>query len=250
MASLQKWQLIATVSVLVLVLFIPCTAAQEWTPTLYVLFIDMSVSGRGQEAHWQSAAEQMVFSRFRAGDALVVYGLHDHTGESAALFQGETPVVDLKAGRDATVEARRRYAATLSSGREVVRQALAANSVRAKETRVVESLRRVPKANGRRVKLIYFSDMLESTKTLDLERLRLTGQNTGALVEAAVMTFHVEKGSLVGVSVYCVLDSPNIGQASGSPSPRSALERFWKAVLDAAGARLEWFDSTVFANGR
>lgn len=246
----------ATAAVLALLLASTAVSAQQDAPqpVLYALFIDLSDSGKGQEGHWSAAAERMVFSRFRPGDALLIFGIHDHTAESAPLFPAEqqsweTFSIDMKAGMKLVTESRRRFQDVLTAGRRAVQDAFK-KQYRAKETKIVEGIRRIPRVGNRQVRAVFFSDVLESTSGLNLERLRLTDQNTSPLVEVATKSHRLKKDSHAGVSVSCVLDSPRIGQSPSSPNSRDALEQFWKALFEFVGARLQWFDSTAYSDGR
>jgi hypothetical protein len=241
----------ATLPALLLTAVVAASAQQEATQSvLHVVFADLSVSGKGQEEHWSNAAEQTVFGLMRPGDGLLISGVHDHTGESAPLFLlGAALPIDMKMGSAEVLRRRKLFADMRDGGRGALRKAFA-DRARSRETKVIESLGRIRRNSGRLVKAIYFSDMLESSSALNLEQLRLTDHNTSPLVEAAVRTQGLEKGSLAGVAVYCVLNSPRIGERPPSPNTRLALQRFWRVVFEFTGARLEWFDSTPWMNGR
>ncbi|MEK7752167.1 MAG: hypothetical protein AAB654_09650 [Acidobacteriota bacterium] len=213
-------------------------------PVLFVVFVDQSLSlqpDREQLEHWAAAAEHRVFSRFRAGDALYIYGIHDQSGAAASLFSETPRALPPDADMDTTMAIRREVAAVLASGRSWLREALQ-SSVRSRQTRLLEALPRIRKDPERAREALFLSDMLESTPELDLERSRLTDQNMPELVAAAVARHRLEKDLLAGVSITCVLDSPRIG-APRRTNDRRTLECFWRMVLTGLGATLVSFDS-------
>src|SRR5438093_13622247 len=117
-------------------------------------------------------------------------------------------------------------------------------AVRSRTTRLIESLSRIHTDPHRVTEVLFLSDMLESTRELDLERTRLTSANLVGLAQSAFERYGLSRGLLDGVTVYCVLDSPPIG-GSVKINDRQTLERFWRLILTSAGANLAGFDSRI-----
>jgi hypothetical protein len=211
----------------------------------YLIFVDQSASpGPSDAARWIDAANHKVFERLRFGDSLVVYGVHDHTGDSAPIFEAAIPVVPEDAGMDGVIGARRALRDARVNGLKSVREALK-SPVLSRTTKLIESLRRITGDQQRKTEALYLSDMLESTKDLDLERIRLTDANLPTLAQAAINRYQFTRGMLDGVTVFCVLDSPRVGEPRSKMNDRSMLDRFWRLIFTTLGAQLASFDSRI-----
>jgi hypothetical protein len=213
-------------------------------PVQRVVFVDQSASpGADDAARWLEAANRKVFEQTRFGDSVIVYAVHDHTGGSAPIFEAAVPLLPLGASMEETLHARKLLRHAREAGPAKLDEALH-TPVRSRSTRLLESLRRIPKDPGRVTEVLYLSDMLESTSELDLERTRITGANLMRLAQAAIDRYHLARGQLDGVTVFCVLDSPRVS-AAAKVNDHEALDRFWRLIVVSLGGKLVSFESRI-----
>jgi hypothetical protein len=228
-----------------LVIRVALSASVPRLPVQRVVFVDLSESpGPDDAVRWREAANVKVFERTNFGDSVIVYAVHDHTAESAPLFEVSVPMLGPDASMDETLRARKLLRHARVDGPVKLDEALRA-PVRSRSTRLIESLRRIPKDPGRATEVLYLSDMLESTSELDLERTRISNANIVHLAQAAIERYRLTPGALDGVTFYCVLDSPRVGTASRKANDHQSLERFWRLVVTSLGGNLASFDSRI-----
>lgn len=218
------------------------TAQASTTQTRYIIFVDRSLSpGLEQLAFWTRAAEARVFQRLQPGDAVTAYEISDRTADSAPLIDIAIPRLD-DAGMEETLRIRRILASARSEGLEAVKNAL--RHPTARQTRLLDSICRIPKDESRKIFILYLTDALESGPELDLERTRLTDENLYPLAQAAFTRHRWPREALRGAAVQFVLDSP--GDHKRRPlNDHQALERFWRLLFTNLGADLLSFDSRI-----
>jgi hypothetical protein len=228
---------------LTIAMLLLCVAA--FGATQHVLFVDQSVSPPAADMErWSQAANSAVFAPLQFGDSVLVFGIHDHTADSAPIFDASIPTCGPYAGMDCVIQARRTLLQVRQNGLEAVRAALH-SGVRSRTTKLIESLARIPHDPKHRVEVLFLSDMLESTRELDLERTSITDANVMRLVQSVVDRYRFRSGALNGVTVRAVLDSPPIGGRHVVANDHAALERFWRLLITGLGGNLASFDSRV-----
>ena len=209
-----------------------------------ILFIDQSASiDRDQRREWQNDADSLVRG-IRDGWSVSIYGIHDHTLESAPLFEVDIPAVS----SDGTF----RTAACRNAAIQTARQgALAAvekalNTGGAARTDIFSALDRVhPDPRSRPTTIVFFSDMLNSTPELNMEHPgSVTLQNVGALIPSLARRHLWRKDSLAGTEVYCVLNSIEIGR-SGPAVDRRVQQVFYENLFGALSAKLIRYETTL-----
>lgn len=231
--------------VVLLLIGVAFSASVPRLPVQRVVFVDLSESpGPDDAARWREAANVKVFEQTRFGDSVIVYAVHDHTAESAPIFEASVPILGPDASMEETLRARKLLRHARVDGPVKLDEALR-TPMRSRSTRLIESLRRIPKDPGRATEVLYLSDMLESTSELDLERTRISNANIMRLAQAAIDRYHLTRGALDGVTFYCVLDSPRVGAVSRKANDHQSLERFWRLVLTSLGGNLASFDSRI-----
>src|SRR6266566_8234070 len=83
-----------------------CASAQH-VPVQRVVFVDQSASPSAEDIpRWAEAAKRKVFEPMGFGDSVIVYAVHDHTAESAPIFEATVPMLGLGAGMEETLRAR------------------------------------------------------------------------------------------------------------------------------------------------
>jgi len=206
--------------------------------------LDLSASpDPAQAGFWTRAFDELIAGRLQAGDALLILGVHDNTDGAAPLFDESCPAVNRDAGMDAEISARAKLKAMRAGGGAKVREVFAVPA-RAGATRLVEILPRVPRGGSRDVRVVFFSDMIEESKLIDLANTRVAGRATG-MVRAVALAAGLRGGELQGATVECVLDDLGVGARPRSVNSRAELREFWQAMFESAGGRLVSFDTRV-----
>lgn len=96
-------------------------------PVQRVVFVDLSDSPwAGDATRWLDAAEREVFSELRFGDSVLIFGVHDHTAESAPIFDASVPLLPPDASMEVTVHVRRTLLLVRAAGKEKLQAALRA----------------------------------------------------------------------------------------------------------------------------
>jgi hypothetical protein len=211
--------------------------------TRYVVFLDCSTSlGKDQRLLWTEAAQRLVFQRILPGDAVTMFEVSEQTAERAPIQDVAVPLLDESSGMEETLGVRRTVASLRKEGLTAITKAL--QNPTAKETRLLDSLDRIPRDSSRKTFVLYLTDALESSPELDLENTKLTDRNIAALVQAAIQHHRWQQSTLSGVTIQFVLDSPAPEKLRVLNDHR-ALERFWRLLLTNVGADLKAFDSRV-----
>jgi hypothetical protein len=214
------------------------------TPTCNVAVLDLSASPRpSQAAFWTQAFEKRIACKLAAGDALLVIGAHDNTDAAAPIYDKSTEAVDHDAGAEKVIGGRRALLEMRQGGMAKVRDAFAAPT-RAATTRLVEALLRVPKGDGRAIRVCYFSDMVEDSRLINLARIPIGGR-AKELARQVAKAAGLRGDELRGATVECVLDDLAIGERPQSVNSRAALRDFWQELFSLAGGNLVSFDARV-----
>ncbi|MGA2267811.1 MAG: hypothetical protein ABSH44_05000 [Bryobacteraceae bacterium] len=220
------------------------TPRAEQKSTQHVVLLDLSASpSHGQAAFWTQAYDENVARSLTAGDALLILGVHDNTDAAAPLFDDSCPAVDHDAGMDAEIAVRAKLKAMREEGRAKVREAFAA-SARANTTRLVEALPRVPRAGSRNVRVLFFSDMLEDSKLINLAKTPLAGRSA-EMARGVAHAAKLRADDLRDATVECVLDNLAIGDKPRSVNSRAELREFWQALFESVGGHLVSFDTRM-----
>ena len=214
-------------------------------PVMRVIFVDLTESARSPEdvTRWVETAKLRIFDRMTFGDGVVILPVDDHTAEAAPLFDKTVPKPRPGAGMEEILRARALLRQAREGGMRALAEAFRSPS-RARSTRLLDSIRRVPHVPGTAVEVYYLSDMLESSPDLDLETIRLSRRNIPVLAQAAVTKHRFPAGAISGVTVYCILDSPALGSAQRLNS-RDDLDMFWRSIFTGLGGDLAVFDSRL-----
>jgi hypothetical protein len=210
----------------------------------YIVLVDQSGSGRGQEDLWWRAADTLVLQKLDLGDSLVVFGVHNATAEAAPLLDEAIPHLNPDEGMPAVLKARKKLAEVKKAGAVEIRRALAV-PVRASGTQLIESLKRLRPSPRAETIVLFLSDMLESSRLINLERTRIADANLAQLAQKAVDEIHLAGGSLAGAQIHCVLNSRAMNSAAIGSNSREMLERFWRTLFEFGGAVLVSFDSRI-----
>jgi len=196
------------------------TAQASTTRSRYVLFIGRSLSlGAEQLDPWARAAEKRVFKRLQQGDAVTEYEVADRTADTAPLIDIAIPPLDDATGMEETLRVRRMLATVRSEGMEAVKSAPRHSTAR--QTRLFDSIHRIPKDESRKIFVLYLTDALESSPELDLERTRLTDEDLVPLAQAAFTRHRWQREALRGAAVQFVLDFPGANKRQPLRSPNS-----------------------------
>ena len=220
-----------------------CSASAEPNRrgTRFVLFLDLSASVQpGECDRWLRQAGQLAPGY---GDSVEVFPLHAQTLSAAPLLEAEVPALGRDPGLDELARARAIRKQVRESLAGVLRTAFA-ESARSSSTDVFSAIDRVrPDPSGRRTAVVFFSDMLNSTREANLEQgPALASSAVPALVRSIAAAHAWSAATLGGADVYCILNS----QESGRVAPvndRRALHRFYAAMFQSIGARLVVFDT-------
>jgi hypothetical protein len=209
-----------------------------------ILFFDQSASvDREQRRQWQNDANHLV-SCIRDGWSASIYGIHDHTLEAAPLFEIDIPVFSSDgtsktlAAKNAAIQRARQAALT------AIEQALAKGP--AARTDIFSALDRVhPDPQSRPTTIVFFSDMLNSTPELNMERAgSVTLLNIDALIPGLARHHLWRQGFLAGAEVYCVLNSIEIGR-SGPAVDRRVQKVFYETLFGALSAKLVRYETSL-----
>jgi hypothetical protein len=209
----------------------------EAVRSTHVLFVDRSASTSDQRAHWRRAIEN-VLAEVRFGDRVVVYSLDWRTTDRAAAFHAEIPE-----GGALTATAKARGArARMKAGVLKTVDALFAQPP-SPHSRIVDALALIPRPAQCqcRVRITFFSDMLNDLAPLDLERILVT--DPVAAARRVMRDIGLEPGSLTGAEVAVVLDDV-VEEARVGVNPRGTVRAIYQALVERQlGARLVRFDA-------
>lgn len=218
-------------------------------PRRLVIFIDQSASiDRAQRGQWQTDAER-ILAGLAGGWSLTVYAIHDQTSDAAPLFDGEVP----DWSEDATFDAASAQKANLMRIRHdataAVRKALDVGGG-ATQTDLFGGIDRVRvDAKRRPTTIVYFSDMLNSTPELNMERANsLTRARIPEHIQNLARRHQWRPDTLAGAEIYCVLNSIESGR-HGPAVDRLTQRSFYETLFRALGARLAVYDTHLGSLG-
>lgn len=211
--------------------------------THYYLFIDQSFSlAPAQGDAWSKLAERSL-RHLSPGDAITMFGLHDHTRDASALFDEATTFVPRSQGASKQNAGAQRLKTVKADALAAVTAALQSRT--SQWTDVLGAFDRIrPDPDGRRLEAILMTDALHSTRDLDLERVRLRSETLPAVLEAAGTGHHWSKTTLAGVDVRFLLNGAQIGDKPAIVS-RDVLHQFYEAMVKGLGGRLTSFDTSL-----
>lgn len=212
-----------------------------------MVFLDQSASvDVAQRAAWMNEAAGLV-QQLRPGWSIAIYPIHDRTMDSAALFEAEIP----ESKDDATADEARVQHRTLVRARDGARAAIAKglDSGTAVRTDIFSTIDRIqPDPHQRRTRIVYFSDMLNSTPDLNMEVPgTVTRSSIAANLQSLARRHYWQSGQLAGADVVCVLNSIESGH-KGPPVDRLTQKAFYAALFQALGAQLVGYDTHFAAS--
>jgi hypothetical protein len=219
-------------------------AADRSSGRRLILFFDQSASiDRDQRRQWQNDANALVRG-VRDGWSVSIYGIHDHTLEAAPLFEVDVPMF--------AADGTSKTAAARNNAIQTARQAALATVEKALDTGgaartdIFSALDRVhPDPHSRPTTIVFFSDMLNSTPELNMERAgSVTLQNISTLVPSLARRHLWRKDSLAGSEVYCVLNSIEIGR-NGPAVNRRVQRVFYENLFGALNAKLARYETSL-----
>ncbi len=214
-------------------------------PIQHVLFVDLSDSPSKQAERWCTAASTLLFDRLKAGDSVVAFAVGDRTAEMEPLYDRATRAVSEDEGMDGDVTSYAELQQVKADGAAAVCRALR-SPTRAHQTRLLAALQRISSDPARQTRVLFFSDGLEASDLLNLERTKLSDDNLAPLVKSAAAHERWKPAMLRGVDVRFVLDSPRLDDPGRRPlNDRRSLEQFWRLVVESLGGRLTRFDSRI-----
>lgn len=209
--------------------------------TRYVVFVDGSISPGDQSPLWVGAVEARVCKPLDRADTLEVLAIGVNTAEYAPLFEAAIP--DPPRGMSGDLQVRRAKQDICARAIQVVRSTLTAASER--QTRLLDSIPRIPRDPLRRVQVLYLTDAIEASPELDLDRVALGVSGAPAsLARRVVDQRDWPAGLLEGAVIDFVLDSPARG-ARPHANARADIQRFWVSLFSELGATVRSFDARV-----
>jgi hypothetical protein len=211
------------------------------------VFLDLSASiTNAQRALWKHEAARLAKG---LGDdsSIAIYAIHDHTMDAARLFEAEIPA-PLADGTRTAAESQK---AARSEARKGALAAIASaldSGGNAPRTDVFGAIDRIrPAPDGRRLQIVFFSDMLNSTPDLDMEIPgSLTRTNLQEHVGQLAQRHSWHSGQLAGAEVYCLLNSIASGRR-GPAVDRLTQQAFYRTLFESLGARLIAYDTDISA---
>jgi hypothetical protein len=207
----------------------------------YIVFVDQSASiPETQQAQWEKVFGKLL-DRLKGGDAFAIFGIHDQSLNAKPIFQAEVPVLEEGAGLDDWETWKRRLNQIRNGAKESFNKALHPER-RALSTDIFSAINRVQPDRTRKTSLILMSDMIHSTRELDMEKTRLAGENIAGILNPVIGRHQWRKGALEGVEVHCVLNSVELHETSPL-NDRLILRRFWTALFDNLGAKVMTFET-------
>lgn len=207
--------------------------------TQYVVIVDGSISPGDQSQLWIPAVEVRVCKNLAAGDAVAVFEVGAYTAERAPAYEGMIPRLE---GMRGELIVRQTVKDACRKVTDAVRTVL--TGAAARQTRLLDSIPRIPREPSRSVRVLYLTDAVEASPELNLERVLLDDQTLDSLPQQIVAAHGWPKEMLTGALVDFVLDSPPPGSRPRLNS-RAHLERFWRSVFQALGADLRSFDARI-----
>lgn len=209
-----------------------------------IVFLDLSGSvSLHQRARWQQYIDP-VLAAIGSGSAIEIFPIHDQTGSAAPLFIAEIPQLS----DDAALDELSRFKAVqreARAGAHAAFQRAVSNPTRARGTDVFGAIDRVRPDAARTTRVVFFSDMLNAARELNMERAGAISRGSmPARVRQLAANHEWDSKTLSGVEIYCVLSASDSGTA-GSPIDVHTLHAFYQTLFQSLGARLMLFDTHI-----
>lgn len=214
-----------------------------------VFFFDSSRSvSSDQRLRWVEQAKTVV-SKMGCGDSLTIFLIHDRSLEAARLFMEAVPPIDSDPTQSELIACR---LALKKIHRDVERALESYIKGRLSDWTDLFSafLRIKPEdTSGKPTVLYVFSDLLHSTRDLDMETISIpsSDERLTQLVLDVARANHLEKGMLQGTEVYALLNAAQPGSAT-PVNNRRVLKQFWGKLFSHLGANLVSFDTDLPLN--
>jgi hypothetical protein len=210
----------------------------------YYWFIDQSLSPKSEQSDsgWKAAFEVQLKS-LKCGDRLFMFGIHNQTRNAAAIAEAEIPAVITRT-RTPEKKCRDRLAEVTPVLGQKFEDALKPQQ-RSITTDVFSAFERINHDGSRRVVAVLVGDSLHSNHELDLERVRIAGENIVALLNPIVAARGWQPGMLNGVRVHFLLDNLGIPDTKPLLNDRGKLQKFYETLLKALGGELASFDTRL-----
>lgn len=213
------------------------------------LFVFLDLSGSipdAQRTLWKREAARLA-SGLGDDSNIAVYAIHDHTMDAARLFEAEIPAPVSDGTRTAAEKQKAARSAAKKGALAAIVGALEGGG-QAPVTDVFGAIDRIrPGSDGRRLQIVFFSDMLNSTPDFNMEVPGALSRSTlRDRVVQLVQRHSWHSGQLAGAEVYCLLNSIASGRR-GPPVDRLTQQAFYQALFESLGARLIAYDTDISA---
>jgi len=210
--------------------------------TLWIHCLDLSGSPREHDRQrWARACEGQL-GRLKAGDAVIIFGLHENSATAAPLFEGRSRYVPAEAGASEQLKARLEFEAMVSGARAALQRAFSV--VPAGRTHILEVLHRIqPDAQRPEMRLVFYSDMIENSTWINLGSFNIEGREVETARSVAGRAGIA--GLRLGARVECILDDVTTGQRPHTVNSRRSLALYWRETFAQAGAELAWFEARI-----
>ncbi|HEY0944547.1 MAG TPA: hypothetical protein VGD81_04740 [Opitutaceae bacterium] len=209
------------------------------------IYFDLSPSVTSvQRQIWEGMAQNDLLPSLADGWQIEIYGLHDHTEDSAPVFRDALPVLPKGAGMAEDLEYRQKRQEFRVRFVAAVHRLLGEAHAPAKSTSILSAFNRIHRGDGRNVILVLFTGALESRDAaVNLEKTRFEAGTVAASVQRVVSAHQWTRESLAGTRVFFVLSDIPIGSVQSGPNSRDTLRSFWARLVTTLGGVLENFDS-------
>jgi hypothetical protein len=203
-------------------------------------FVDLSASiAPDQRSRWETEAARLIRS-LDYGWSFALYPVHDQTLSAAPYFVAEIPQPSPEPGMDEVTRCKMARRAAREGASAAFRRAFS-EAGRAPGTDLFSAVDRFgPDPSGRPTAAVFFSDMINSTAELNMERRPAVQRAPGELIRELASRHGWHGETLRGVQVYCVLNAVGSGQAGFD---RRWQKRFYEHMFAALGGRLAVFDT-------
>jgi len=207
-----------------------------------MIFLDLSESVKNKHrTRWAKIGQKQV-AGLHYGDSISLFGIHDHTSDSAPFYTGEIPLPPDDAVADDMTEAKRMLQLVRKEALAAFEKALV-EPARSMETDVFSAFDRyLPDAARRKQLVIILSDMQQATREVNFERTPLRADEFERIIRSEQARHGWSGRTLAEVKVCVVLPSAEIGQAKPANSVQM-LRAFYSALISSLGGELATFDT-------
>lgn len=211
------------------------------------VFLDLSASiTSAQRALWEREGARLA-NGLPDDSSIAIYAIHDHTMDTARLFEAEIPAPLADGTRSAAEKQKAARKAAREGALAAILGALDSGGD-AQRTDIFSAINRIrPPRDGRHLQIIFFSDMLNSTPDFNMELPgSLARSNLMDRVAQLAQRHSWHSAQLAGAEVYCVLNSISSGKR-GPAIDRLTQQAFYQALFESLGARLISYDTNISA---